>query len=222
MKCRLDCGISQVNTEGFEDKKSVKVEIDESEIHRSKCSEMRERRGSVENRCMELEMELQNKLREYEALAAKFPLSEIQKVATGDELDISKRRMRELEEQTKREGKIQGTPDLSENIEETNNSNDEEKVMMLMIENKVLELEKMRAEIEVRVWKNKFGELESRVLLLEKENLSLRDMVSLESVKKMTDNDANVHASLGASSTCYSPVKGTETFKAEGINLANF
>lgn len=215
VKCRLGCGISQVNTEGFEDKKSVKIEIDESENHRSKCSEMREPRGSVENRCMKLEMELQNKVREYEALAAKFHLFEIQKVATEDELEISKRRIHELEEQRKRQGKIQGTSDLSENIEETKNSNDEEKVMMLMIENKVLELEKMRAENEVRVWKNKFGELESRVLLLEKENSSLRDMVSLESVKKMTDNDANVHASLGASSTCYSPVKRTETFKPE-------
>uniref|UniRef100_A0A5B7C0S6 Uncharacterized protein n=1 Tax=Davidia involucrata TaxID=16924 RepID=A0A5B7C0S6_DAVIN len=122
-----------------------------------------------------LEMNVQ-KMSECELLEGKFRAFEVEKIALEDELRVLKKRNDELEEQITRvenENKVahEGVTGMGRIVDLV----EEEKVLQLMIENKVLDCEKKRAESEVEVWKMKCRELESRVLELQKGSLVSRE-----------------------------------------------
>ncbi|XP_059667189.1 uncharacterized protein LOC132312724 [Cornus florida] len=180
---KVDTGTSLKRMEG-----SVVVSVDDSEREMENCR----------NRCCELELKLQNRNNEFELLEAKFRALEAENIATVDELWVLKKRNLELRDQitrvendskvsSERNGAMGKIVDLTE-------ENDEEKVVQLMIENKVLDCEKKRAESETEVWKVKGKELESRVLELEKEISVLRNvgLGSPEVFVKKTSEESEV------------------------------
>lgn len=141
------------------------------------CSELEERSKKAEARCVELELDIQRKKSEYDALETKFKALEVDKLAIEDELKVLKRKNDELRKYV---GGIEGERKISSGRERhmdrivdlTEENGEEDKIVELLIENKVLQCEKKSTESEVEVWKEKFKEL-SQVLELN-ENSVLR------------------------------------------------
>ncbi|KAF7830667.1 protein IWS1-like protein [Senna tora] len=132
-----------------------------SEICR--CSELEERSEKAEARCAELELDLQKKKKDYEVLEAKFNAMEEEKIAIENMLKfmrISSEGLQGNQVNSEREKEKKTEVDL----EEANEG--EDKVLQLLIEIKVLEYEKKKAESEVQVWEERFKKLESWALEL--------------------------------------------------------
>lgn len=123
------------------------------------CNELEERRRKAEVRCGELEFELQKKKDQCEALEAKVKTLEEEKFAVEEELKV----LRMLSEDgLKRKNEVCSE---KERVIKLDLPEDNEAVQ-LMIENKVLECEKKKAESEVEFWKEKYKNLESWALQL--------------------------------------------------------
>ncbi|KAL7003552.1 hypothetical protein U1Q18_004704 [Sarracenia purpurea var. burkii] len=145
----------------------------------NKCGEWEERRSKEhEERCTMLKLEIEKRKSEYQLLEGKFSALEVEKIGIEDEIKVLKRRNVELEKRIARFEKennvICEERGMGNVVDLTEENDEEDKVIQLMIENKVLECEKKAAESEVEVWKLKCGELELRVLELEKEKSVLR------------------------------------------------
>ncbi|KAJ6294938.1 hypothetical protein OIU76_022926 [Salix suchowensis] len=108
--------------------------------------------GEFEKRIVELEWEIQKKSIEYHELEAKFKELGERKNGLANEVNDSRANIDEVKE-------VDGVVDLTAEEEE-------DKMMQLMIENKVLEFEKQNAAREVEVWKEKYKELELYALKL--------------------------------------------------------
>ncbi|KAB5524166.1 hypothetical protein DKX38_021915 [Salix brachista] len=108
--------------------------------------------GEFEKRIVELEWEIQKKSIEYHELEAKFKELGERKNGLANEVNDSRANIDEVKE-------VDGVVDLTAEEEE-------DKMMQLMIENKVLEFEKKNAAREVEVWKEKYKELELSALKL--------------------------------------------------------
>lgn len=203
------------------------------------CGELEERSKKAEARCVELELDIQKKKSEYEVLEDKFRALEADKLAIEEELKVLKRENDETKEHvdgvegemkdsSRRERDVEKIVDLTEENEE------EDKVVQLLIENKVLECEKKKAESEVKVWKQRFKELESQVLQLDEnsfvryaeqplmggtkiEGIRPRDGSHDETDLDYMQNNANVESLVDVGSTfCHSPGKGTVDLQAAG------
>lgn len=170
----------EMNLEEMKDEEAMECEVDcEKEVEDcgNRCCEMGEK-SMTKDRAMMLELEIEKKKSEYELLQTKFRALEAEKAAIEDELRALKRRNEVKEHSTNtvdrnkvdcgREQGIEGIIDL------TQENDEEEKIVEVMIENNVLELEKTRAESEVEAWKKKYEALESWALQLEK-SLALRN-----------------------------------------------
>lgn len=131
----------------MEDKTAVK-----SEQKECRCSEL-------ESKLLELESEIEKKKTQYGELEAKNRKLEAEKnvIEEKPELKTLKREKEGNEMSSGREK--EEIVDLTEEGE-----GEEDAVVQLMIENRVLECEKRRAEGEVEFLKQKLKELESRVL----------------------------------------------------------
>ncbi|XP_057950483.1 uncharacterized protein LOC131145431 [Malania oleifera] len=148
------------------------------ENYKRRCREFEERCKKDEERCRVLELEAVQRQREFELLEAKFKRLEAEKLATEQEDEISKRRVAELKE---RVSLIQGVGNVGGDgkrttetiVDLTYENEDEDKVVHLMVENRVLECEKKHAEAETKVWEEKCKELGARVIKLE-ESLRMR------------------------------------------------
>ena len=207
-----------------------------------RCGELEERSKKAEARCVELELDIQKKKSEYEVLEDKFRALEVDKLAIEEELKVLKRKNDETKEHvdgvegetkdsSRRERDVEKIVDLTEENEE------EDKVVQLLIENKVLECEKKKAESEVKVWKQRFKELESQVLRLDEnsfvryaeqplmggtkiEGIRPRDGSHDETDLDYMQNNANVESLVDVGSTfCHSPSKGTVDLQAAGTKL---
>ncbi|KAJ6760237.1 hypothetical protein OIU79_025161 [Salix purpurea] len=108
--------------------------------------------GEFEKRIVELEWEIQKKSIEYHELEAKFKELGERTNGPANEVNDSRANIDEVKE-------VDGVVDLTAEEEE-------DKMMQLMIENKVLEFEKKNAAREVEVWKEKYKELELYALKL--------------------------------------------------------
>ncbi|KAI3757699.1 hypothetical protein L6452_05242 [Arctium lappa] len=118
----------------------------ELENYRKLCLELEEKSKNDEMRCLMLEIEV-------------------------EEL---KKKNKELEEEIARIQKVVSDGEKGKEmvVDLTDEENEGDKFVQLLIENKVLECEKTSAEIEIRSWKEKVKELVSRVCELElKENM---------------------------------------------------
>ncbi|KAA8533647.1 hypothetical protein F0562_030919 [Nyssa sinensis] len=172
-----------MNSEGVDDKENVVCEVGskrELEYCRNRCFELEERSKKAEERCTTLEMDVQKKMSEFELLEGKLKALDVEKIALEDELRVLKKRNDELEEwvtQVENENKVahEGVRGMGRIIDLVDENGEAQKVVQLMIENKVLDCEKKRAESEVDVWKAKCGELELRVLELQKGSLVFRE-----------------------------------------------
>ncbi|KAJ4705887.1 Reticulocyte-binding protein 2 a [Melia azedarach] len=130
----------------MEDKTAVK-----SEPKECRCSEL-------ESKLLELESEIEKKKTQYEELEAKNRKLEAEKNVIEEEPEL-KTLKREKEGNEMSSGREkEEIVDLTEEGE-----GEEDAVVQLMIENRVLECEKRRAEGEVEFLKQKLKELESRV-----------------------------------------------------------
>lgn len=139
------------------------------EVDKCKCGESEERIETARARCSKLELEIRRKDIEYEALETKYKALKVEKVAIEDELRVFKQKIDELNKRSfcgegkdkvdcgQADRKTEGVVDLTEEDEE------EDVVIQLMMENSALELEKKRAEDEVGVWKEKYRKLHSFV-----------------------------------------------------------
>lgn len=126
--------------------------------------------------CGELELEIQKRNSDYEALEAKFRAMEAEK------LDIEKKLKALERENDLLKDRISGVKDEKEGcsrdkgmekiVDLTEDNLDEDKVVELMIENRVLVCEKEKAESEVNVWKEKFKDLELWVSHLDESSIS--------------------------------------------------
>ncbi|CAN6564818.1 unnamed protein product [Malus baccata var. baccata] len=122
-------------------------------------SELENRSKRAEERCVELELEIVKRDCEHAALEAEFRALGREKIAMEEEIKALRRESGGDEKKKNRGGeKGEGIGDLTEE------NGEEDKVFQLMVEIKVLECEKKKAESEVEAWKQKFKELELLVL----------------------------------------------------------
>lgn len=208
---KFDLGMELKGVEGEE---IVEVGVGserELEVARNKCKELEGRSKKAEDKCMALELEIEKRKTEFELLQGKFSAVEVKKCDVENEIKVLKGRNAELERRitlsenkNKAVGGVKGTQMV---VDLTEEKDEEDKVIQLMIENKVLECEKKRSEIELDLWKLKCGELESQVLELQKENLILRGGQSplagmvktqLEMHKKQTTDISDLKGRLDA------------------------
>jgi len=186
------------------------------------CSELDERSKKAEARCVELELDIQKKKSEYEALETKVRVltDELKKLVSGleGERKVSSRSERDMDR-------------IVDLIEE---NWEEDKIVQLLIEIRVLECEKERAESEVEVWKEKFKELESLVLVLnensvlrcvewplicgKKRGFGLQNVTHDVRVKKEAVEAIETLVKVG-STICHSPGKGIGDLQAAGTKL---
>ncbi|XP_028107674.1 uncharacterized protein LOC114306602 isoform X2 [Camellia sinensis] len=148
-----------------------------SEGCRNKCKELEERSSMAEERCVLLELLIEKKKSEFELLEGKLGALEVERAGIEDEVKLLKRRNVELEKQItqiENENKADIGKGTGKVVDLTEEKDEEDKVIQLMIENKVLECEKKRAESEVEVWKLKYKKLEWRVSALEKDILDFK------------------------------------------------
>lgn len=124
-----------------------------------RCNELEERSRKAEARCADLEFELQKKKDQCEALEARVKTLEGEKLAVEDELKVLRMSSDELNVQKEASSE-------KERLIKVDDLTDGNEAVQLMIENKVLECEKKRAESEVKAWKEKYKELESWALQL--------------------------------------------------------
>lgn len=110
------------------------------------CLELRDKIEKANDKCAYMELDIVKKNSVIEWLEGKLGFMELKKLGIEDEVTVLKQRNEELEKSI-RNG---------------------DKFTQLMIENKVLESEKNKAESEIEVWKVKCKGLEIQVLELEK------------------------------------------------------
>ncbi|XVE64332.1 hypothetical protein DITRI_Ditri07aG0093300 [Diplodiscus trichospermus] len=141
----------------------------DKEVGNCRCSELEERSKKAEARCVELELEVRKRKNEYEELETKFRILEAAKLALGEEIKVLRSRNNEVGRNDNEEVVGYGGKEVMEGVVDLTEENDEEdKVFQLMAENRVLECEKSKAENEAEVWKQKFKELESLTVQMQK------------------------------------------------------
>ncbi|KAF3959760.1 hypothetical protein CMV_015454 [Castanea mollissima] len=210
-----------------------------NELVDCRCGELEERSKKAEARCVELELELQKKKSEYELLEDKFRALEVDKLAIEEELKVLKRKSDESKELVDGvEGEMKDSSGRERDVEKivdlTEENEEEDKVIQLLIENKVLECEKKKAESEVKVWKQRFKELESQVLQLDENSFvrsaeqPLMEGTRIEGIRPRDgshdgtgldymQNNEKVESLVDAGSTfCHSPGKGTVDLQPAG------
>lgn len=123
-------------------------------------------------KCVELELEIQKKNSEFELLEGKFGALAVEKIAIDEELGVLKKKYDELKKKmtcAENGNKVVTTGEngREREVDVTDEKDEGEKVFNLVIENKVLDCEKKKAESEVEFWKAKFKVLEARELEFE-------------------------------------------------------
>ncbi|VVA11244.1 Hypothetical predicted protein [Prunus dulcis] len=171
----------------------------ENELEGCGTSEFDNRSKGAEERCVELESEIVKRKSEYEALEAKFRALEVEKLAMEEVIKALNRESDGIKEQDNSGGdeknKYFGGEKGTERIVDlTEDKWEEDKVFQLMIENKVLECEKKKAENEVEAWKEKFGELELGILKLDNNLVLKGGKVPLAERIRLEDGSPNVNS----------------------------
>lgn len=152
-------GLMEMHMEKVGDIEIIKCNVNNSESCR--CNELEERSEKAEAKCAELELELQKKNKYCEELEAKLNLLKNGKFAMDDKLKFlssSSEALKTNQFSSEREKKKKKDVDLEEEDE------GEDKVSQLTVEMRVLEIEKIKAESEAQVWKERFKRLESKAL----------------------------------------------------------
>ncbi|KAG8381172.1 hypothetical protein BUALT_Bualt06G0094700 [Buddleja alternifolia] len=119
----------------------------------SRCLELQHKITIADGKWALLELDIGKKISEIELLEGKLGSMEREKLEIECEVRVLKQSNEELEKIVRNGG---------------DDDDDDDKVTQLMIENKVLECEKSKAESEVKVWKAKCKDLEMQVIDLEK------------------------------------------------------
>ena len=163
----------KTNLEEVEEKVPKNDLVCDREVGNCRCSELEERSKKAEARCIELELEVRKRKSEYEALETKFRILEVAKLALEEEIKVLKSRNNEVDDLIRRSDNeevvgFRGKEVMEGVVDLTEENDEEDKVFQLMTENRVLQCEKGKAENEAEVWKQKFKELESLTLQLQK------------------------------------------------------
>ncbi|KAK7385033.1 hypothetical protein VNO78_30740 [Psophocarpus tetragonolobus] len=148
-----------------------------------RCNELEERCKKAKVRCSELESELQKKKEHCEELEAKVMALEGERSEFEDKLKVlSEGLERKKEVSGGKRGEVKAIVDLTKDNE----------AVQLMIENKVLQYEKIRAESEVEVWQDKYQKLELLALQLGVGNGSYEEKSKTQESKPIS-NEGNLH-----------------------------
>ena len=118
-----------------------------------RCNELEERSVIAEARCAELELELQKKKIYCEALETE--LNSVEKEKSAIDYKASGEAVNGYQSSGEKEEEKNDVG--SEEVEEG-----EDKVIILTDEVRVLEIEKLRAEREARLWKERYKKLEAK------------------------------------------------------------
>ncbi|CAJ1972356.1 unnamed protein product [Sphenostylis stenocarpa] len=147
-------GFIEINITKMEEKKEMLNSnvVGNSVSQCSRCNELEERCKKAEVSCVELEIEFLKKKEHCDELVAKVMALEGEKFEFEDKLKFLSEELERLKEVScGKAGEIKVIANLTEDNEP----------VQLLIENKVLQCEKIRAESEVEVWKDKYQKLES-------------------------------------------------------------
>ncbi|KAK6936721.1 hypothetical protein RJ641_033751 [Dillenia turbinata] len=155
----------------------MKVEVQEEtvgvNVEPEKCKEKDldncSRCKNAEERCLMLNYEIKKKKGECEALEGKVKALEAEKKSIVDELDKLKMLNCELEERVGREEVKEKKRDGRDGVDGKWEDFEEDKVLQLMVENKVLECERRIAECKAAEWEKKYKDLEGRIIRLEQD-----------------------------------------------------
>lgn len=212
----------------------------------SRCAELEEKNKRTEKGFRVMIVEIEKKEREGRerviSLEAKLGEMEFRKFAVEEELEKHKRLCSDLEERIVRLEedhrvacwreqraleKVAGLELEMKKIEQEVQG----KFAELKAENRVLECEKRRADIDIADYKRRCGELETRVLQLEEENSNLQgreqdlpkkkmvetkellsdscyeEEINKESCRIVEDQNEVVHAFADVESVCHTPVR---------------
>ncbi|KAI3508359.1 hypothetical protein L1887_23365 [Cichorium endivia] len=151
----------------------------------------------------DLAMELENYRKRCIESEEKSKTDEIKYTMLEVEVENIKKQNKELEEQISRVQKMT-----------SNEEYDEDEFLLLMIENKVLECEKTKAETELHLWKEKVKQLESQVSELEsKLNMKPMNESNVASTPKCTIEGLET----GAKQEFHSKVRKCLPFEKDGF-----
>ncbi|KAK6155594.1 hypothetical protein DH2020_009842 [Rehmannia glutinosa] len=115
-----------------------------------RCLELQDKITKADDKCSRLELDIGKKKSVIESLEGKLGFMELKYLKIENEVRVLKQKNEELENIIR------------------NSKEEDDRLTHMMIENKVLECEKNRAESENGVWKLKCKELEMQVMELEK------------------------------------------------------
>ncbi|CAI9768165.1 unnamed protein product [Fraxinus pennsylvanica] len=137
-------------------KNAVKKEFESC----NSCLEYEDKFKKLKEKCTTLELDMEKKNKALKFLEAKLSFSELHKLAIEEEARILEERNKELE-------RIIGNGEKAiDEVVDLTEKDGEDKVTQLLIENRVLDCEKMKSESEVKIWEAKYKELELLVMEL--------------------------------------------------------
>lgn len=217
---------------------SLEIELENC---RKKCLDLEERSKQAEERCLVLENEVTKLKSEFMVLNGRFEALGTEKLAVEDELRVLKKRNEDLQERVvSQSGTADKLIDLNDGGEE------EDRVLQLMIENKVLECEKKKAESEVVTWKGMYKYLEGLLFgsgerslsaklegLTELPKMGRKEMMNeamdvkdglnvvasamhFQTENKLVGGEEKIDADTGVSSTLYSADRGNGNLQSSG------
>ncbi|GER34335.1 casein lytic proteinase B4 [Striga asiatica] len=134
-----------------------------------RCLELYDKITNADNKCLRLELNVWKKDSLIDSLESKLGSVELEKLKLENEVVLLKQRNAELESRVR------------------SFKEEDEKLGLLMIENKVLECEKKKAEVDIGTWKLKCKELDMKLLEVEK-RLSVGTPLTVQS-EKNSDED---------------------------------
>ncbi|KAL2558714.1 protein IWS1-like protein A-like [Forsythia ovata] len=158
-----------------------------------RCLELEDKFKKLKEKFTALELDMEKKKTTIEFLEGKLSFLELPKLEIEDEVRI-------LKERNKEHGRIIGNGEkvVSEEakgigrvVDLTEEEDWEDQVTQLLIENKVLDCEKKKAESEAKAWESKYKELELLVMELHGTPLQFR-----------TKDKANEHQHVSVSTPC--------------------
>ncbi|CAA0812972.1 Unknown protein [Striga hermonthica] len=136
-----------------------------------RCLELYDKITSADNKSLQLELDVWKKDNLIDSLKSKLGSVELEKLKLENEVVLLKQRNAELESRVRSFKEEEG------------------KLGMLMIENKVLECEKKKAEVDIGTWKLKCKELDMKLMEVEK-RLSVGRPLTVQTEKNSDeDND---------------------------------
>ncbi|GFP81076.1 hypothetical protein PHJA_000250900 [Phtheirospermum japonicum] len=130
-----------------------------------RCLELYDKITKADEKCVRVELDIGEKNSAIELLERKLDFSELKNLKLENEVRALKQRNKELEKSIR------------------NPKDEDGNLTLLMVENKVLECDKKKAETEINAWKVKCKELEMRMLQMKSGTPTIKQYTQFEGFK---------------------------------------